>query len=475
MTLRCLRVGAEAELGAARRDERRRELHPRDRAHEVDVRTRLDLDHLGAVLRQATAHLHAHRADPEVHDPHARERRAGIGPRRRRRRARRAQRREHVLGVLADGRWRRLRAGAAAVDLEEACEHRCRHAVGQLHRRERAARCEVLVGEHTRRWERGRAHDPASLRLRRRLVHPELGEVLVEQWVDHRGCDHEARHEVVQLGIAQVLGIADPLAQRTPLSRAQDDETYVPVLALEHRVHRTGPVTNLRGRLPRDHTRAHVGECPVGAQRDRFVRRQLDELAGADLLTLVERAQRHERGGDRHEVVDEVTGREERGAVGHAGLERDPARGREHRIGCDVVGERTVEPVHGDRERDQVRVTPRQLTQVEVARQGHLRGDEHVGVPQELLEPVAVGAGVEVERHPELARVADGPGERHARPDGGEGAGRRSAGRLDLHHLGAEVAEQAGRELAALDGAVDDPEPREGQFAGHGPTAWHSR
>ena len=42
----------------------------------------------------------------------------------------------------------------------------------------------MLVVEHARGRQRGRAHDAAALCLGGRFVHPELGEVFLEQWVD---------------------------------------------------------------------------------------------------------------------------------------------------------------------------------------------------------------------------------------------------------------------------------------------------
>ena len=140
MSLGRLRVRAEAELRTARRHERRRELATGDGAHEVGVRTRLDLDHLGAVLGEAAADFHPDRADAEVHDPHAGERRrrfrrgSDVG-----RDACVAQVGEDLLGVLADRGRRCVRTGTLAVELVEAGEHGRGDAVADVERRERAA------------------------------------------------------------------------------------------------------------------------------------------------------------------------------------------------------------------------------------------------------------------------------------------------------------------------------------------------
>ena len=234
VTLGRLRVRAEAELRAARRHERRRELAAGDGAHEVGVRARLDLDHLGAVLGEAAADLHTDRADAEVHDPHARERRGRIGRRCRRRRARRR-------GWRRPARCARRPPAVACAD-RRAVPSSSKNPVntgavtpsptssGANVSRDR--RCTFV--EHARRGQRGRAHDPASLCLGRGLVHAELREVLLEQRVDHRRRDHEPRHEALQLGVLEVLGIAQPLAERAPLPRAQHHQPHVAVRALEH-------------------------------------------------------------------------------------------------------------------------------------------------------------------------------------------------------------------------------------------------
>ncbi len=74
-----LGVHAEAPLGPRRRGERRRHLAAADRADEVGVRPRLDLDDVGPVLGQHPPGLDADPADPEVHDPDAVERPGGDG------------------------------------------------------------------------------------------------------------------------------------------------------------------------------------------------------------------------------------------------------------------------------------------------------------------------------------------------------------------------------------------------------------
>ena len=72
-------------------------------------------------------------------------------------------------------------------------------------------------------------------------------------------------------------------------------------------------------------------------------------------------------------------------------------------------------------------------------------------------------AAVEIEHHAVLARVADRERQRHAAANRGGRPRRRPPGRLDLDHLGTEVAEEPAGELAAVDGAVDDAQTGQGQ------------
>ena len=205
------------------------------------------------------------------------------------------------------------------------------------------------------------------------------------------------------------------------MPRAQHHQPYVAVGALEHGIDRPRSAAHLGGRFAREHARTHVGERPVGAERHRFVRRQLDELSGTGVLALVERAQRGERGRDRDEVVDEMAGWEQRRVGGDAGLERDAAGRRQQRVGGDVLGERAVESERGDGDGDEMRMARREGTGVETAvgpiGEHRFGREEHVGVVEQRVEPLAVGVGGEVEHHAAASRRC-APPRRATRPSG---------------------------------------------------------
>ena len=103
------------------------------------------------------------------------------------------------------------------------------------------------------------------------------------------------------------------------------------------------------------------------------------------------------------------------------------------------------------------------LARVETGRELRVRRHQHVGVREQVVEPLDVARRGEVEHDAALARVAHRERERHAVAHRRELARGRTAGRLDLHDVGAEVAEEAGGQLAALDGAVDDAQTGQGQ------------
>ena len=142
-----------------------------------------------------------------------------------------------------------------------------------------------------------------------------------------------------------------------------------------------------------------------------------------------------------------------------------PPVGRQHRVGGDVVGERAVETERGDGERRRDADAAAAISRdVEASCQHGVGREQHVGMVEQGVEPLAVGVGGEVEHHTELPCVADRPGERDPRTNRSEVARRRPARRLHLHHDGSQIGEVAAAELAPLDGAVDDAEPGEGQW-----------
>ena len=91
------------------------------------------------------------------------------------------------------------------------------------------------------------------------------------------------------------------------------------------------------------------------------------------------------------------------------------------------------------------------------------RVDHHVGTREEVVQALVA----DVELHSQFARVAVRPEQRLVTVAGRQRPGRRPSGRLDLDHLGTEVAEHAAAELAALDGEIDDADSIQG--------TWHPR
>src|SRR5439155_10459437 len=113
----------------------------------------------------------------------------------------------------------------------------------------------------------------------------------------------------------------------------------------------------------------------------------------------------------------------------------------------------------GERDVDQARVLGVELRPAE-ARRG--LGREHgVGPCGEVEKERAAGGAREVERHASLGGVHGEPeepalGVGDAAPEGRAAARRVAAGRLDLHHVGAEVAEELAGEEAGLARQVED-------------------
>ena len=140
-TLGGLGVHPEPELAAARRRERRVGLTAELQAHEIGVRARLDLHHLGAVLGEAPADLDTDRAVTEVHDPQAGERRTTGCVAGARRVTLASPRSANTASVCSPTAGRRSGgAGALAVDLEEPRRDRRGDARRHLEPHERAAR-----------------------------------------------------------------------------------------------------------------------------------------------------------------------------------------------------------------------------------------------------------------------------------------------------------------------------------------------
>ena len=131
----------------------------------------------------------------------------------------------------------------------------------------------------------------------------------LEQRVQHVLGDLAPGHETVERRILEELGLTQPFAHGVPLTHAQDDEADVPTLAREDRIDRPVAVAHLTGIEAGRDPRHRVRQRPVADLRDRLVGRHLDELSGAGLLALVERAEHPECARDRRRVVDQVTGR----------------------------------------------------------------------------------------------------------------------------------------------------------------------
>jgi hypothetical protein len=154
----------------------------------------------------------------------------------------------------------------------------------------------------------------------------------------------------------------------------------------------------------------------------------------------------------------------QRCAVGVAVQAQRAARGLQDEVAVRPVRLGTALAERRDRHVHQRRIHRRQVGVAEAARRHHARGrrlDEEVGAAREAEQLVTVRAVVEVEHDAALAaregppvqralRVLDVAGER---PDA---TGTRAAGRLDVDHVGAEVAQDLAAEDSAVVGEVED-------------------
>ncbi len=101
---------------------------------------------------------------------------------------------------------------------------------------------------------------------------------------------------------------------------------------------------------------------------------------------------------------------------------------------------------------------------------GLARLHQRVAVRQQLVEPLESLRGVEVQRDTLLAGVAHreeqagAAGVARTAVQRREPTGAGAFGRLDLDDLGAEVTEQPGAELAAVDGQVNDAKTGQGSI-----------
>ena len=122
-------------------------------------------------------------------------------------------------------------------------------------------------------------------------------------------------------------------------------------------------------------------------------------------------------------------------------------------------------PKRRDRAVDQPRVTLMQLAEADATRRhaaGRLTLDHDVGTCREREEELAAARPIQVERHAALRGVEREPQDGPLRvggatPERGASPRRIARRRLDLHHVGAEVAEELAGEEAWLARQVEHP------------------
>ena len=139
-----------------------------------------------------------------------------------------------------------------------------------------------------------------------------------------------------------------------------------------------------------------------------------------------------------------------------------PVRRRDEGVDGGPVALGQVAAVGGDGAQDQAGVAGSEGVPVEAEAGGDARGeavDHDVGAVDERVQSFPVGGVVDVEGDAALAPVPD--------PRAAERPGGVSAGRLDLHDVGAVVGQQhGGHRSGDAGGQIDDPGPP--QWSGHG-------
>ena len=258
---------------------------------------------------------------------------------------------EHLVVVLAEVGRPASGAHPAAVDLGEARRRVGDDPARELAASDRAAGAEVLGREHVGgRQDRCDRH-AARLAVERQLVLAAIAEMVFERRVEPAGRAGAPRDRL-ELGVLEVLRLAQPRAHRVPLARRQEHDPHVAVAAAEDRVRagrRAVPGLLVAGDLGR----AHGPHRRIDHLDRRLVQREVDGVAVAGLEAVPVRREDRPRRLRGRDLQRHLAGRDERLAAGQAGPAEHAAHREQRPVGRDPVAVGPGLAEVGDREHDQ--------------------------------------------------------------------------------------------------------------------------
>jgi hypothetical protein len=320
------------------------------------------------------------------------------------------------------------------------------------------------VQRDERHVERTRARDHLGPRA--------VAKCLRGEQPDHVGVA-EPMERPIPLRLAERVHLQQ-LDEGPPLPWARGERADVAVGGREHAVRAVGIARRdrrQRGIAPRV---VGGGDRPRMQAVDRgLLHRDVDRLSATVASAIEHRRERSQRGEQRAAVVREIARQPARWTIGEARREEPAGRGEGRQRFETPLGVRTREPEVGHHDVDEMRVALPNGRRVEPERGRALPRqvvEQHVGLGAQAREPRRGGRLVAVEHETTLVGV---PIEKRKRP---VRCGRPTRERtshppdvaaveLDLHDVGAEIAEDAGGERPTNVGAVDDAEM--GERAGH--------
>ena len=357
-------------------------------------------------------------------------------------------------------------AHAAAVDLGEARRRVGDDPARELPASDRAAGAEVLGREHVGGRQNRCDRHAARLAVERQLVLAAIAEVVLERRVEPAGRAGAPRDRL-ELGVLEVLRLAQPRAHRVPLARRQEHDPHVAVAAAEDRVRpgrRAVPGLLVAGHLGG----AHGPHRRIDHLDRRLVQREVDGVAVAGLEAVPVRREDRPRRLRGRDLQRHLARRDERLAAGQAGPAEHAAHREQRPVGRDPVAVGPGLAEVGDREHDQGGVPGADALGAEAERRertGPGRLDPDVGAVQQAEQPLATVLAARVDDDAALAGVLHGVAQADALVQRLAAARRRAAGRLDPDDVRAEVGEDPPAHLAGAVGHLDDANAVEGRRA----------
>ena len=181
-----------------------------------------------------------------------------------------------------------------------------------------------------------------------------VAEVLLEDRVQEAS-GVRAPLDGVQLGVLQLVGLAEPGAHRVPLAWRQKHEPDVTVAAAEDRV-RAGRRPVARALVAGDLRGADRAEHRVDDLRGRLVAREVDVVAGAGLQRVPVGDQRRPCGLHRRGLQGQLARRHQWLAARQAGAAQHASHGQERRVGRHPVSVGACAAEVRDRDHDEAQI-----------------------------------------------------------------------------------------------------------------------